>query len=85
MIVGSTLCAAAPLSEVFILGRAVAGVGAAGLLQGALGLVTFIAPLERRPLYMGAIFSAFGITSSMGPIVGGVFTDQITWRWCFWM
>ncbi|KAF2468048.1 MFS general substrate transporter [Lindgomyces ingoldianus] len=83
--VGSTLCAASPAVEVFILGRAIAGMGAAGLLQGALGILTYISPLEKRPLYMAVVISAFGITCSVGPVVGGVFTDRVTWRWCFWI
>lgn len=73
------------MSEVFILGRAIAGIGAAGLLQGALGIITYISPLEKRPIYMAVVISAFGITSSMGPVMGGVFTDRLIWRWCSWM
>ena len=42
-------------SYAFIVGRVVAGLGAAGLLQGALGIITYIAPLEKRQLYIGAL------------------------------
>ena len=65
------MCAAAPVSSVFIGGRAVAGLGAAGLLQGALAIVTFIAPLEKRQLYIGLIISVFGISACGGPILRG--------------
>jgi len=84
---GSVLCAAAPNSSVFILGRAIAGLGAAGLLQGALQVVMISVPLEKRPFYMGIIVSVFGIAICFGPVLGGFFTDhdQLTWRWCFWV
>lgn len=58
---------------------------AAGLLQGALGIITYIAPLENRQLYIGAVVSVFGISACGGPILGGVLSDRVGWRWCFWM
>lgn len=85
LIVGSILCAVAPSSAVFIFGRAVAGTGAAGLLQGALAIITHIVELERRPLFMGIVISVFGLSICIGPVMGGAFVDSIGWRWCFWM
>lgn len=69
----------------FILGRAVAGVGAAGLFQGALGIVGYTVPRLKRPLYLGIVVSVFGVASCFGPIVGGVLTSDASWRWCFYM
>ncbi|KAA8572234.1 hypothetical protein EYC84_002860 [Monilinia fructicola] len=85
LIVGSILCAVAPSSAVFIFGRAVAGTGAAGLLQGALAIITHIVELERRPLFMGIVISVFGLSICIGPVMGGAFVDSIGWRWCFWI
>lgn len=83
--VGSIICAAAPNSAAFIVGRAVAGIGAAGLYQGALSIVGLTVKLEKRPLYLGIVLSVFGIAVCLGPPLGGVLTDNASWRWCFWM
>ncbi|MCJ1386956.1 hypothetical protein MMC17_010085 [Xylographa soralifera] len=83
--VGSILCASAPNSPAFIAGRAVAGIGSAGLFQGALCVIALCIRLERRPLYIGIVVSVFGIASCLGPMLGGALTDHLTWRWCFWI
>jgi MFS family permease len=82
---GSILCAAAPSSPSFIAGRAIAGIGAAGLLQGAFGILTYVCTLEKRPLFLGGVVSLFGLFSSIGPVLGGILTERSSWRWCFWM
>ncbi len=84
-IAGSALCAAAPNSSVFILGRAIAGSGAALLLQGAISVITYISSVEKRPLYMGLVVSCSGICASFSLILGGALTNGPGWRWCFWM
>ncbi|GLA89731.1 hypothetical protein AtubIFM56815_004219 [Aspergillus tubingensis] len=61
---GSVLCAASPSSTAFIVGRAITGVGAAGLYQGALSIVGLSVPLEKRPMYLGIVLSVFGIAAS---------------------
>lgn len=48
--VGSTVCGAAPTSEALIIGRAVAGMGASGIFSGALVIVAYSVPLEKRPI-----------------------------------
>lgn len=84
---GSTICAAAPSSTVFIVGRALSGSGAAGILSGALTLGAHLVPLVKRPLYMSIIMSMYGVAAVAGPTLGGVFTDseRLTWRFCFWL
>jgi predicted MFS family arabinose efflux permease len=70
---------------VFIAGRAIAGAGAAGLLQGALVIITRTVSLQRRPLCISLVTSAFAVSVCIGPPIGGAFADNITWRWAFWM
>ena len=83
--VGSVVCASAPSSAAFITGRAIAGLGAAGLLQGAFGILTYVCTLQLRPLFLGMVVSLFGLFSSIGPVIGGALTEKVTWRWCFWL
>ncbi|OAQ59416.2 MFS toxin efflux pump [Pochonia chlamydosporia 170] len=82
---GSLVCAVAPNSMTLVIGRAVAGMGSAGILAGALTILAYTVPLEKRPFYSGIIGSMWGISSVAGPLLGGVFTDTLTWRWCFYI
>ncbi|KAF2806678.1 efflux pump antibiotic resistance protein [Mytilinidion resinicola] len=82
---GSVLCAAAPTSTAFILGRAVSGCGAAGIFQGALSIIGYTVEKKKIPLYYGYVVSVFGISTCTAPIFGGALTDHVSWRWCFWI
>lgn len=83
--VGSVLCAAAKNSTMLIIGRAVAGAGASGIFSGGMTIIGFTVPLRKRPIYIAALSSMFGISSVVGPLLGGAFTDRVSWRWCFWV
>ena len=74
--VGSALCGAAPSSTVFIVGRAIAGMGAAGIFCGGIMIIVPLVPLCRRPMFTSFFGMAFGVSSVLGPLIGGSFTDN---------
>lgn len=84
---GSIICAVAQNSTTLIMGRAVAGVGAAGLMSGAAIIISYCVALRKRPVLMGLISIVYGVGSVLGPLVGGAITDdsKLTWRFCFWV
>ncbi|WAO92067.1 MFS domain-containing protein [Fusarium falciforme] len=83
--IGSVLCAAAQSSEMLIVGRTIAGIGCAGISSGGLIIIANITPMEKRATYQSLYGGIFGIASVVGPLVGGAFTDKVSWRWCFYI
>lgn len=81
---GSLICGVAPSSVTLIVGRAIAGVGSAGIFSGGLIIIAYSVPLSKRPIYTGLVGAMYGVASVAGPLMGGAFTDHLTWRWCFY-
>ncbi|KAK3693103.1 putative MFS aflatoxin efflux pump [Podospora appendiculata] len=84
--IGSAVCGAAPSSVALIIGRALAGVGSAGIFSGSITVTVYSVPLHRRPFYQGLFGAVFGLANVIAPLLGGAFTDSAaTWRWCFYI
>ncbi|KAK2609861.1 hypothetical protein N8I77_003338 [Diaporthe amygdali] len=84
--VGSALCGAAPNVDALIVGRAIAGVGGAGIYMGIMTLIAATTTMRERPFYVGLTGLTWGIGIALGPIIGGAFSiSKVGWRWAFYI
>ncbi|THA79501.1 DHA2 family efflux MFS transporter permease subunit [Streptomyces sp. A0642] len=84
-ITGSFLCGLATNMTLLIVWRGLQGIGAGGLMVTSMALIADVIPLRDRGKYQGAIGAVFGVSTVIGPLLGGLFTDHLTWRWAFYV
>ncbi|MFI0262884.1 MFS transporter [Streptomyces sp. NPDC017056] len=84
-VAGSILAGASTSMLMLVAARAVQGIGGGGLMVTAMALIADVIPLRERGKYQGALGAVFGVTTVVGPTLGGLFTDHASWRWCFYV
>jgi EmrB/QacA subfamily drug resistance transporter len=84
-LIGSALCGVAQSLNQLIAFRALQGIGGGGLMVGAQAVLADVLPPRERGRYSGYFGAVFGVTSIAGPLIGGFFVDNASWRWVFYV
>ncbi len=83
--VGSLVAALAQNLTVLLVGRTVQGLGAGGLMVLPNIIVSDLFSQRQRGLYLALIGTVWSFATAIGPVIGGAFAQNISWRWCFWL
>jgi MFS family permease len=83
-LIGSALCGLSQNMGELIGFRALQGIGAGGLIVTTIAVIGDVVPPRDRGRYQGFIGAVFGVATVIGPLLGGFFVDNLTWRWIFY-
>lgn len=81
----SAACGAALNIKMLIISRGFQGISGGGILAMTNIIIADIVPLRKRGIYMGLVGAVFAFSSVIGPLIGGFFTDKLSWRWAFYI
>ncbi|QYA93894.1 MFS transporter [Streptomyces anulatus] len=84
-LIGSALCGVAQNMPQLIGFRALQGLGGGGLMVLSMAIVGDLVTPRERGKYQGLFGAVFGVTSVLGPLLGGFFTEHLSWRWVFYI
>ncbi|GFZ49265.1 hypothetical protein JCM24511_07384 [Saitozyma sp. JCM 24511] len=84
-LVGSLACAVAQSMIQLVIFRAIQGLGGGGILTLSLIIISDVVSLKDRGRYQGINGCVVALSTSLGPVLGGIFTEKATWRWCFYI